>query len=248
MAYPLEIDGTYNMRDLGSFPVEDNFTTSTQVLIRAGNLDQLPQSSQQQLIDYGVKTVIDLRDDWEVQHFPNVFGQSEAIRYLNLPLIGNHLSKSETWKEETEGYDFLHELYCTYLDRCQTQIGAIVSAIAESAPTIIFHCHAGKDRTGIIASLLLKSVGVPDHLIANDYSQSKHQIMHLIAQWREYAVQHGQDMQRFERDIASDATTMLNMLNYIRLQYGSVTDYLRVCGVTNEHLTRLQSLLVQSET
>jgi protein-tyrosine phosphatase len=73
--------------------------------------------------------------------------------------------------------------------------------------------YAGKDRTGIIAALLLGSVGVPDHLIAKDYSLSNLNITHLIKQWREYAIQHGQDMQYFERDAGSETTTMLSMLN-----------------------------------
>ena len=248
MSYQLEIEGTYNIRDLGDYPVKGGNTTCRHILVRAGNLDQVPLSSQQQLKDYGVKTVIDLRDEWEVQQFPNVFVQSKTIKYLNLPLIGNHFSNSKGWKEETQDYDGLDELYCKYLDHCQIQIGTIISTIAESMPTIVFHCYAGKDRTGIIAALLLGSVGVPDHLIAKDYSLSNLKITHLIEQWREYALQHGQDMQRFERDVGSEVTTMLNMLGYIKHRYGSVTDYLRVCGVTDIQLLQLQTLMIQSET
>jgi len=248
MTYHLAIEGAYNIRDLGGYSINDDVKTAKGAFIRAGNLDQIPPTSQQQLIDYGVKTVIDLRDEWEVQQFPNVFTQSTAVKYLNLPLIGNHLSNSETWKQETENYDLLDELYCTYLDRCQTQIRAIITTIAESTPTIVIQCYAGKDRTGIIVALLLGSVGVPDHIIAKDYSLSKLKITHLIEQWREYAVQNGQDMQHFERDIASEPATMLRMLDYIKLQYGTITDYLRVCGVTDSQQTQLRSRLIQSET
>ena len=228
--------------------VGDGGTTRKHIFVRAGNLDQIPLSSQQQFIENDIKTVIDLRDEWEVEQFPNVFAQSTTVRYLNLPLVGNHLSNSEQWKKETQDYDSLHELYNKYLDRCQIQIRAFVATIAESPPTIVFHCYAGKDRTGIIAALLLGSVGVPDHLIAEDYSQSKLEITHLIEKLREYAVQHGQDMQRFERNIASETTTMLSMLDYIKLRYGNVTDYLCVCGVTDSQIMQLRSLLIQSET
>lgn len=244
MPYQLEIEGTYNIRDLGGFPVAGGSTTRRRTFIRAGGLDLLPLSSQQQLIDYGVKTVIDLRDEWEVQQFPNVFAESTTVKFLNLPVIGNHFSHSETWKEETQDYDLLDELYCKFIDRCQIQIGAIISTIAESMPTIVFHCYAGKDRTGIITALLLGFVGVSDDLIAKDYSQTNLNITHLIEQWREYAVQHEQDMQRFEVDIGSETTTILRMLNYIKLRYGNVTDYLRVCGVTDNQLEQLRSLLI----
>ena len=65
MAYPLTIDGTYNVRDLGGFPIESGGVTRKHVLVRAGNLDKLPTGSQKQLVTYGLKTVIDLRDESE---------------------------------------------------------------------------------------------------------------------------------------------------------------------------------------
>lgn len=239
----LKVEGTYNLRDLG-----EHVTIPRRIFIRAGNLDQLPLESQQQLLDYGVKTVIDLRDEWEAQQFPNVFAQSAAVRYLNLPLIGNALSHQVAWKEETQAYTALHDLYCKYVDRCQPQIGTIIATIAESTPTVVFHCYAGKDRTGIIAALLLGAAGVPDALIAQDYSQSQSEITHLIEQWRDYAVQHGQDMQQFERDVASDPTTILDMLSYIRRQYGGIADYLHRCGVTASQLTQLQVRLTSMQS
>lgn len=244
MSDHLNLVGTYNIRDLGGYPVNWG-TTRQRVFIRAGNLDQLPLSSQQQLVDYGVKTVIDLRDEWEVQHYPNVFAQSQAVTYVNVPLLGNHLNSDDVWKAETENFQHLYELYGRYLDHCQTQIRTIISTIAENNPAALFHCYAGKDRTGIIAALLLGLAGVPDQIIAYDYAQSKPQIEHLIAEWRNYAVQYGKDMKNFDRDVASEETTMLAMLDHLKHRYGGVTGYLQTCGITDRQLTHLQLLLVQ---
>ncbi len=241
----LTIEGTYNIRDLGGFPV-DGGKTRSRAFIRAGNLDQLLPQSQQQLIDYGVKTVIDLRDEWEARDYPNVFAQSQSVCYLNLPLIGDDLAKNASWQKHTQDYDTLHELYNRYLDGCQTQIGAIMTALAESPSTVIFHCYAGKDRTGIIAGLLMATVGVPDELIAQDYALSKQNIMHLIEQWRAYALQNGRDMQQLERDAASDTATMLSMLAYLRDRYGTVSKYLHACGVSEQQLKQLRSRFVDA--
>lgn len=247
MTYHLKVEGTYNIRDLGGYPVAGGATTARHIFIRAGNLDQLPLASQQQLIDYGVKTVIDLRDEWEAEKYPNVFESSASVKYINLPLIGNALSQNKTWKAETQHYEGLHELYGKYLERCQPQIGTIFTSMAESTSTVIFHCYAGKDRTGIIAALLLGVAGVPEQLIAKDYAHSKRKIAHLIKQWRVYAIEHGQDMPRFEEDIASKSSTMLSMLTDIKLRYRNVADYLRVCGVTDNHLAVLRSRFIQPE-
>lgn len=242
----LQIDGTYNIRDLGGYPIGDHVTTKSHMLIRAGNLDQLPMSSQQQLIDYGVKTVIDLRDEWEVENYPNVFAQSTVVKYLNLPLIGNHLSNDETWKEEERDYRFLHDFYIKYIEHCQSQISTIMKAIAENPTTIIFHCYAGKDRTGIIAGLLLDLAGVPRQIIAEDYAKSNQEIQHLIKQWRSYTEQNNGDMQALERDSASEPITILNMLDYIDRQYGGIRDYLMRCGLTDSQLRQIRSHLIES--
>jgi protein-tyrosine phosphatase len=240
MSHPLDVEGGYNVRDLGEYPTKDGHSTQQHVLIRAGNLDKLSAVGQQQLIEYGVKTIIDIRDEWEAVNFPNPFAQSGEVTCLNLPLIGDALSNNPTWKAETQSYSALYELYTKYLDHCQRQLGAIVSAIAENTFATLFYCHAGKDRTGIVTALVLGAIGVPDATIAEDYALSAPQIAHLIKQWREYAVQHGQDMQHFERDVASNSETMISMLNYLTHRYGSVANYLYSCGVSSNQLEHLR--------
>jgi protein-tyrosine phosphatase len=170
MVHQLEVEGGYNIRDLGDYPTQDGHSTRRGVLIRGGNLQNLSGMAQQQIMDYGVKTIIDLRDEWETQSFRNPFVQSSTITCLNLPLIGNTLSANPTWKADTQNYTALYELYAKYLDHCQRQLGTIVSAIAENSFATLFFCHAGKDRTGIVAALLLGAVGVPDVAIAEDYA------------------------------------------------------------------------------
>src|SRR5689334_13916500 len=79
MTHQLDIEGGYNIRDLGGYPTKDGRTTQPHRLIRSGNLDKMSARGQQQLIDYGVKTIIDVRDEWEAQHFPNPFVQSGRV-------------------------------------------------------------------------------------------------------------------------------------------------------------------------
>jgi protein-tyrosine phosphatase len=237
----ITVNGTYNVRDLGGYETAHGTQTKWRMLIRSGNLDKIPVSSQQQLIDYGVATVIDIRDEWEAVHYPNVFANSTDIKYRNLPLIGDTLSNDETWQRDSENYNQLSELYITYLEHCKSQIKAIFTAISEGESGIIFHCHAGKDRTGIITALLLSSLGVRDHDIAEDYSQSHQQITHLIAEWREYALQKERDMKQFEVKVASSPETIIEMLNYIQQKYSSTAGYLQSCDISDSVINRLQA-------
>ncbi len=238
----IQVEGGFNVRELGGYATSEGRVTNARTLLRAGCLDKLSEAGQQQLIDYGVKTIIDLRDEWEVQEFPNVFAQSTAVKYVHLPLVPSKIS--DAIKPEIDQFATLHEVYGTYLDRCQPQIGAIFTTIAESESTIVFHCYAGKDRTGIVAGLLLSIAGVDDAVIAEDYAETKPHVAHLVASWREWSVKSGHDMVRFERDIGAESHTMIGMLAALRERYGGAASYLETCGVTAIQLEDLRGRLI----
>ncbi|MEL6307936.1 MAG: tyrosine-protein phosphatase [Chloroflexota bacterium] len=240
----LNIKGTYNVRDVGGMVTTDGKILREKVLIRSGNLDKLPESSQTQLINYGVRTVIDVRNEWENEHYPNVFQGSDAVAHYNLPLIGDALSNDEAFYAKTHHYVELHELYAMYVDDCQAQIGAIVSQFAESDGTTIVHCHAGKDRTGIITGLILALVGIADKHIAHDYAETRKHIQHLLDAWRAYEESKGNDMAQFERNNTCAPETMLEMLKHVRETYGDVATYLRECSVSEDAIRQVKAKLL----
>lgn len=244
----LTFEGGYNIRDLGAYTIDDNQQTLVKKFIRSGNLDKLPKTSQQQLIEYGLQTVIDIRDEWEAAHYPNPFADSETVDYFNVPLIGDALSHDEEWQMQYKGCQQLHDLYNLYIDHCQKQIATIFQKMASAQGTTIFHCHAGKDRTGIIAALLLDVVGVNTADIVLDYSLSRQYIDHLVTEWREYAIQQGHDLEQLEQKASSNPQTISAMLQHVQQQYGHTTDYLMQCGLSQSDIdTLLQSFIGQNQ-
>ncbi|MBI1277750.1 MAG: protein-tyrosine-phosphatase [Anaerolineaceae bacterium] len=241
----LDVEGSYNVRDLGGYSTADGHHTRWKVFVRAGNLDKVSPAGCQYISDYGIKTVIDLRDEWEVEDFPNVFAQSDHVRYMSLPLLGNQLSQDEVWKLENQKLFQLEALYSRYLDHCQAQIGSIMAAISESTPGTLFHCYAGKDRTGLIAALVLSAVGVSSEDIAEDYAQTSQHIKHLVAQWEEYAIKNDYDMRLLKRDSSAMPETMVNTLTYLTEHYGGVNEYLARCGVGDEQIAELRRRFVE---
>lgn len=242
----LTIQGTYNIRDLGGMSTIGGQSIKQKVLLRSGNLDKLPLESQQAIIDYGVKTIVDLRDEWEVEHYPNMFEHSEQVRYHNRPLIGDELSNDEIWKSETKNYADLAELYIKYLERCKTQIGKIISTLANSQSATVIHCHAGKDRTGMIIALILGLVGISDDDIAEDYALSRENIEHLVQEWRAYTIENDGNLEQLERDSDSIPETIHKILTYIRHEYETIEHYLSRCGVSAVQLEKIRTNLVQS--
>lgn len=233
----IEIEGGFNIRDLGGYPTKDGRMTRSNRLIRAGNLDQVTSAGQERLLQYGLKTVIDLRHESELRSFPDVFAQSTAVNYLHLPYASNTF-------DAMPHHVHLGELYIDSLKSCDSNIRAIMIAISDAKPCILYHCAVGKDRTGMISALLLNLAGVPAEAVAEDYAETARHITHLVDQWRQWTMERDGDMRLFERDIAADAASMLATMEALEQNYGGAVGYLRSCGISEDRIARIRSLLL----
>lgn len=233
----IQVEGGYNIRDLGGYPTRDGRITLERRLVRAGNLHQLTLQGQTDLLSYGIRTIIDLRHVSELENEPDVFAAGENVRYF-------HLSYAPDTFDPEPADLTLSDLYCRSLGAYQTNIAAILTAIAEAEPGVLYHCAVGKDRTGMISALLLGLAGVPADVIAEDYAETTRHIGALVERWRAWTVENGGDLKLFEQVVSSNASTMLTTLEYIENQYGGIAQYLLSCGVTTQQLDRLQALLL----
>ena len=86
----LDLDGSYNLRELGGYSTRDGQETRWKTFLRADSLHRLTKASQTALLDYGIKTVIDLRESVELREQPNVFHRSSEISYFHRPLRGDN--------------------------------------------------------------------------------------------------------------------------------------------------------------
>lgn len=229
----LPIPGTHNVRDLGGYATASG-PTMFRRLLRADALHRIDGTGIATLVDTGVTTVIDLRHADELAHQPNPFATHETVHYHNVSLLDG-LAPSLM----NEG-DLLLELYQMALQSRQSAIAQVLTIMAEApAGTVLFHCTAGKDRTGIIAALLLGLAGVEASDIVDDYAQTANRIAPIIADITAGAVERGADPQNFQRLLASEPATMIATLAFIETEFGSVAAYLSEIGL---HETTLQIL------
>ena len=180
----LKLQKLNNTRDLGGFPVADGRHVKFCKLIRSGKLYKLPKSTRSYLENIGVTTVIDMRIERERLDYPD--SKLNGARQVILPLViaeaaGITYTKSLTkvWQEESKRIAnefgsadaYMQDVYERILfdERSQKTLKEFFDCVMADENCILWHCSAGKDRTGIAAMLLEAVLGVDEELIIEDY-------------------------------------------------------------------------------
>src|SRR5580658_2812397 len=159
-----------NARDLGGLPTQDGAQTRWRSLLRADDLAQLTTAGLEALREYAVVTVLDLRWPEEAARYPSPVPMAlPHIRYERVSLLTH---TEDEWRLRSR--DVAKELWkCVVLEHVRFELHRVLSFIAAAPPQpLLFHCVAGKDRTGLIAALLLALADATPAAIAEDYAVS----------------------------------------------------------------------------
>ena len=239
-AQRIPIAGTYNFRDVGGYPVDGGVTRPGK-LFRADALGRLGQEGREGLRELGIRIVIDLRDDFEVEALPDDLDGLD-VDVLRLPVFeGSGESASSIGSTIVDLYEkivFQH-----------TEV--VVRALREIADTggapVVVHCTAGKDRTGIVIALALLAVGVDRETVLADYELSEENlagpwIEGMLALVRGYGVQVTPDLRVILGGSPREA--LETTIDRIEQRADSVRAYLLDAGLDEFELVRLRSVLV----
>ena len=237
----LNWDGCHNIRDLGGLATNDGGRTRWGSIIRADLLGRLTLRGKQELLDYGVRAIVDLRAAHEIEEYPPaVFtNKKNAPLYIN-PQLNNAPPAARARMKQARTRA---ELFILLLDHMQANQAMILRAIA-NAPRggLVVHCHSGKDRTGITAGLLLSLAGVQEEAIAADYAASQERLWPLYQKWVDE--NGGVDEDDPWLIPITEPQTMREMLAHLAEKYGGTEAYLLQAGQTPEEIARLKSRLI----
>jgi protein-tyrosine phosphatase len=229
----IELAGAFNFRDVGGYPVAGGGSVRWRTLFRSDALHRLDPAGVAAVTGLGLRTVIDLRTQVEVDLGPSpVAGRVTHISVLAGDLQGLPLE--------------LGALYRYFVDECGEQIAAAISELCDSeALPALVHCTAGKDRTGVVIALILAVLGVPDEVIAADYALSASYLdpdrTPVISQLEGST---GLDNEVISALLSSPPKLILEALNRVRAVAGSADGYLCANGLTSRSLARLRSALI----
>ena len=184
---------------------------------------------------YGVTTVIDLRTDSELLKAPNPCADNAGPAYFHLPVIDDSMMVK---LGEASG---MFERYLMMLDHRPESFRAIFDSVAEAEGGVVFHCFAGKDRTGLVAAMLLSVAGVPDDEIANDFAETDAQLAARYKEWIEATAPERRSEMREE--LRCPPERILGVLHHLKARWGGVHGYMEAAGVSQANIDRLNAKL-----
>ena len=231
-----------NMRDLGGFAAAAGVTAFGR-LWRSDLLGELPEGDVAAIERAGVRTVIDLRGDDERARVPNSLNGRPGITYVGLPLLGDVDTLAARMGMPLHD-SFMHSLsilYSTMADSnpdCFVQVfEALLSGLVRGG--VVFHCTAGKDRTGVIAAMVLELCGVARADIVADYAVTEIHLRPKIEALPEASNLRPKSVMR------SAPETIEHFLDHMGDTYGGAAAYLSRFGFSEEKARRLTALLVE---
>ena len=237
----LGLAGTYNLRDTGGYRTIDGRTTRWRTFLRSDSLHRVPPMAQTTLLNYGVRTVIDLRRSDELHGAPNVFANSSEIVYHHLSLLADSLPERKVAPRS------LPDVYRLILEQRQEQLRQTLATLAAPGglPAVV-HCTAGKDRTGLIVALLLGLVGVPAATIIADYAlSSQYLVGTYLEEARQRAANNDIPWEWFQHQVICPPEFMHTTLQYLDERHGGIVAYVRGIGLSQEQCECLRHALVE---
>jgi protein-tyrosine phosphatase len=249
----IELERAWNFRDLGGYETVDGRRVKWRRVFRSAGIDGLSDGDLLTVGGLGIRVVYDFRRDRELAERLIWFERPDAPRRVRLPIGGASATDDEFHRKVMAGE--IREipasrLVKTYLDfslRYGSHFGIVLRGLAEPDDLpALFHCVAGKDRTGFTAMLLLAALGVPDETIVEDYA--------LTESLRRPGA--GDDLRakleaigsRFEDMpgyFGAPPEVMRDVLAHLHETYGSVEGYLdEEAGVPAATVNRLRDLLL----
>jgi protein-tyrosine phosphatase len=242
------LEGVHNFRDLGGYEMADGRTIGWGRLFRADGLYRVTESDLDMIDALGIRTVVDLRSSPELDqhgHFPF---ERYPVSFHHLPII------DATWQRddmpdvpETEqgSIDFLTWAYSDMLEAGADRFAHAfqVLTVPGSGPAV-FHCAAGKDRTGILAALILGGLGVDHDVIVADYALTAAAMVRLrlwVQDNHPATAARMADAPSFM--LAAHPTAMRVTIDTMVAAHGSIRGYLSSIGIGTAVLEQLAETL-----
>lgn len=234
----LPLQGALNARDLGGLKGA-KAVVPTGRFVRTADLARVTDADKSTLADHGVKLDIDLRTTDEATKAPDALANDPRFKYVRISLMGDKPL------DMTHMPSSLGVLYVKALDEDQPQFKQVFETMAaQKDGAVLYHCSAGKDRTGMISALLLSLAGVKHDDIVHNYAISAYYLKPMMSAPQTAAML--KQNPALAPLMGTPPEAMAQFLDALQKQYGGAQGYLRKIGVSDADIKTLQARLGQT--
>lgn len=229
-------DNINNFRDLGGYPIKGGGFIKFGRLYRCGIPRDPSECDMKTIAQLGVKEVIDLRGDGEAQMTPSVFRDpAHGIDYAQLSLL--EINPASTNSDKS-----LADVYLESVEEYKENYAKVFRFLADSEGPTVFHCFLGKDRTGIVASILLYLAEVPMEDIIADYQVSGTYLEAFYQ--RENANNSDLIWEGDDDHLYSRPENLLKLYEHFEEKYSGPIGYLKSIGLAEGEIEKLSKILL----
>jgi protein-tyrosine phosphatase len=240
----IDLVGAHNFRDLGGLPATDGRHTRDGVLFRSDALHHLTPEDTDRIGTLGIRTIVDLRSHTEVDRTGRGLLAEADIGWVHAPLThaapdGNYVLPPALAAGDLGAH------YVQSLEERTAMLASIVEHLSteENLP-VVFHCTAGKDRTGVVAALVLTLIGVERDAIIEDYTLTDARMSPIMDRLRTSG-----DFPDTCATVApgiarAEAASMVTFLEAVDRGYGSAEGWAHRAGISDETLSSMRALLL----
>ena len=238
------LTGAFNFRDLGGYPTADGRVTRWGRLFRSDTLHELTGPDVDAIASLGITTIIDLRTDAELARTGRGPLADRPIRFHHLPVFRD--GGGEAMAAPVPVGDELSERYLWYLEAGRQTLVEALTLVADAARLpLVFHCAAGKDRTGVLAALVLDILEVDPDVIVADYVLTAERMPLIIGRYRSDPVLAERMAAVPASRFGVEPASMERFLSGLHRQHGGARAWAESAGLPPQSLDGLTDLLTE---
>nr|AEH57248.1 putative tyrosine/serine phosphatase NikL-like protein [Prochloron didemni P3-Solomon] len=241
----IKLTSAINLRDLGSLQTMRKGFLPTGQVFRSGSLSKVNLEDTRWICNTKLfRTYIDLRTPKELLRDgkPDLL-IANGINWLSIPMDSRESFKLITKQKKPKPSDYL-DCYCQMLKLVSLPLRTLLELIADgSGLPIVFGCTAGKDRTGIIAALLLSALNIPERYICADYALSTRCLRQNLEWFRPHWENKGISAIEYARRLEARPATMSGFLLSCKKSYGSMKNLFDSLGIYTELISTAKNSL-----
>ncbi|MBM6616874.1 tyrosine-protein phosphatase [Bacillus suaedaesalsae] len=250
----IKLEGSFNFRDLGGYITENGSRLKRGMLYRSGNLSRLTESDLHIVSQLGINRICDLRGLDEIEKFPDPV--LDGVTWHHTPIlsdeqmlgqVGEHREFADLLRNTKPG-ELLINLNQHMVGFKQAFQKVFEVLLAEPKKPLLFHCMAGKDRTGAVAALILSILGVPRETILEDYLYTNETLEQLSANFQEIGYNNLPNIEQDVLDALFEARAeyIHTFLDELLAKYESIERYAKeFLGLSDEDIRVLKDSLLE---